>query len=332
MTKMRVLRMGSAVAGVCALGLVACGGGAGAGSGSVQSGSIPSMPAHPAATDAPKVDTTPPAKAKEPKEICAGASDVKMSDNRGAPSLFGGDTGKVGFGSAGLSSSAAKGKELSMADLQALEKKGAWEELLGHAEDIPPTQRGAAWEKLIERAAIGYMQSLTTNTAAYEGVFTAQAFIKRYPHLMKSTEFMAKRGEAAKVAAEQCLRDSYRGKHCIEMMTDFLKTSNTGADIGFAFGKITRRNQNHYVAVPFFKWALDQKKDAAWCGDEDLKMAVVAGLGLPPDYENASGARQIAANTCWDSLKADITKQLKESPEGYYRDNACAVLKAKGGL
>jgi hypothetical protein len=116
------------------------------------------------------------------------------------------------------------------------------------------------------------------------------------------------------------------------MMTDFLKTSNTGADVGLAFGKITRKNQNHYVAVPFFKWALEQKKDASFCGDEDLKLAVVAGLGLPPDYENAAGARQIAANACWDALKADIKKELVESAGGYYRDNACAVLKAKGDL
>jgi hypothetical protein len=314
---------------VLGLVLVACGGAAAPGSGNVQSGSIPSMPAYPSATQT-KTEAPPPAKPKDPKEICAGAADVKIAGAATHRALFGGDDAK-GLAELGALSP-AKGKELSMGELQALEKKGAWEELLSHAEDIPPSQRGAAWEKLIERAATAYMASLVTNTAAWEGVFTSQAFIKRYPHLMKSTEFMAKRGDAAKIAAEQCLRDSYRGKHCIDMMTDFLKTSNTGAEVGFAFGKITRKNQNHYVAVPFFKWALEQKKDAAWCGDEDLKLAVIAGLGLPADYDNAGGARSIAANTCFDALKADITKQLKESPEGYYRDNACAVLKAKGGL
>jgi hypothetical protein len=227
---------------------------------------------------------------------------------------------------------AVKGKDFSIADLQALERKGAWEELLQHAEDVPPAQRSAAWEGLVTKAAIGYIESLATKTAAYEGVFTSQALLKRYPHLLKSQEFMAKRGDAAKIAAEQCLSNAYRGQRCIDMMKDFLKTSNTGAEVGFEFGKITRRNQNHYVAVPFFKWALDQKKDKAWCGDEDLKLAVVAGLGLPPEYEEAAGARHIAATACWESLREGVRKQLEESPDGYYRDNACAVLRAKGDL
>jgi hypothetical protein len=169
-------------------------------------------------------------------------------------------------------------------------------------------------------------------------VFTSQYLLKRYPHLLRSSAFMTKRGEAGKIASERCLRDSYVGQHCIDMMKDFLKTSNTGADVGFAFGKITRRNQNHYVAVPFFKWALDQKRtapgrdDAGMCTDEDLKLAVVSGLGLPPDYENAKAARDIAEKACFDALKAEIQKELVANEGGYYRDNACAVLKAKGEL
>jgi hypothetical protein len=116
------------------------------------------------------------------------------------------------------------------------------------------------------------------------------------------------------------------------MMRDFLKTPNTSVDVGFAFGKITRKNQFHYVAVPFFKWALEQKHDGAACGDEDVQLAVVAGLGLPPDSENAGGSRSIAARLCFDNLKAAIRKQLGEDRSSYYRDNACAVLKAKGAL
>lgn len=312
--------------------VVACGS-SNTGSADAKSAQIKSMPPYPDAKASTKAaePTAEPAKPTDPKEICKGAHEVKTTSVDAKPprGLF--DDDKVGFGGA-TSSLKAKGKEYSMADLQALEKKGAWEELLGHAEDIAPAQRGAAWEKTVEKAAIGYMEQLTTNTAAFEGVFTSQSLLKRFPHLLKSEAFMAKRGEAGKTASEICLRESYRGTRCIEMMKDFLKTDATSPDVGFAFGKIARKNQNHYVAVPFFKWALDKQTNAAMCGDEDLRMAVVAGLGLPPDYENAGGARAIATNKCWDGLAAAIKKELVESPGGYYRDNACAVLKAKGAL
>ena len=319
-----------------ALGMFACGGGGG---GSGNGKSIPSLPAYPAANEAKAEAPAPAAKPKDPKEICAGAPAIalKAADGAFLPMALEGDDGeeKMGFASLSfVSTFGVKAKEgtYSMADLQALEKKGSWEELLGHAEDVPPAQRGAPWDKLVERAASGQLQTLASNTASFEGVFTSQALLRRYPQLTKSPDFMTKRGEAGKTAAEVCLRESYRGQHCIDMMKDFLKTANTPVDVGFAFGKITRKNQNHYVAVPFFKWALDQKKEASWCGDEDLKLAVVAGLGLPTDYENAAGARHIATNACWDNLKADIRKELIENPTGYYRDNACAVMKAKGDL
>lgn len=317
--------------GLVVLGIVACGGG-GASEGSARSARIASMPAYPDASGAKPERAPEPAKPADPKTICAGVDDVKVSSASPAGRRMALSDERDGLAPLDTSRAKAKERSYSMADLQALQKKGAWEELLGHAEDVAPTQRGAAWEALVEKAAIGYMEQLATNTAAFEGVFTSQRLLKRYPHLLASQAFMTKRGEAGKTASEICLRESYRGQHCIDMMKDFLETSNTSPEVGFAFGKITRRNQNHYVAVPFFKWALDRKKDAAMCGDEDMKLAVIAGLGLPPDYENAAGARDIAANACWDSLRAEIEKALIDNPSGYYRDNACAVMKAKGAL
>jgi hypothetical protein len=302
---------------------MACGGS----SSEPKSTNIKSMPAYPdKSADQGKADAKPePAKPKDLKTICKDAGDVKTSRTFSLPDE------KDDHVSAATSFKAKKGP-YSMADLSALEKKGAWEELLQHAEDIPPAQRSAAWEKTVEKAAIGYMEQLSGNTAAFEAVFTSQALLTRYPHLLKSQELMNKRSEAGKKASEQCLRDSYRGQHCIEMMRDFLKTSNTSPETGMAFGKITRRNQNHYVAVPFFKWALDQKKDAAMCGDEDLQLAVVAGLGLPPDYENAVSSRKISADACWDQFKPVIEKKLVEEGSGYFLQNACAVMKQKGAL
>jgi hypothetical protein len=143
---------------------------------------------------------------------------------------------------------------------------------------------------------------------------------------------MAQREATAKLAAEACLSDSYRGQRCIDSMKDFLKTPSTRAELGFQFGKIVRKHQNHYVAAPFFKWALDKQPNAAWCSDEDLKMAVTAALGLPSDYEEATAGRSVAAGACWSALKDAIGSELQKEGTGYFRDNACAVLKAKGAL
>lgn len=323
-------RWGARAAGAlvtAALGVAACGG-----QNSTAMGEIKSMPAYPpkdgdAKAKAPDPKPAAAAKPTSVKAACAGAKPPKASRNLAVPEE------KDRFASGGIASwSSSKAKDYAMADLDALAKRGAWEELLMHAEDIPPAKRDATWEKLVEKAAIGELGQLTTKAESYEGVFTSQALGKRYPHLLKSSEFMSKRGEAGKKAASECLREAWRGEHCLDMMNTFLSTPGTSADVGFAFGKIARLNQNHYVAVPFFKWALEKKKDAAMCGDEDLSLAVVAGLGLPPDYENAAGARKIATEMCWDALKPAVEKKVLEDGSSYFIDNACAVLAAKGAL
>jgi hypothetical protein len=52
--------------------------------------------------------------------------------------------------------------------------------------------------------------------------------------------------------------------------------------------------------------------------------------GLPPDDEGAVGARQITGGVCWEALSGQVEQELRAQPQGYYRDNACAVLRAKG--
>jgi len=320
---------------VLGLAAVACGGGEGA-KDPTGAPAIKSMPAYPdKSAEAAKPAPEPAAKPSNPKDICADAKPVDMNAKKKGTSLFLVDPAERGGEERGAdprASAKAKGQTYTMADLDALDKKGSYEELLSHAEDIAPAQRTPAWEKLVEKAASGYMASLTKGSSSFEGVWTSQSFVKRYPFLTKSQDFMTKRGEAGKSAAERCLADSYRGQHCIDMMKEFLQTTGTSPEVGLAFGKITRKNQNHYVAVPFFKWALDAKKDASFCGDEDLKLAVVAGLGLPADYDNAIDSRAIATGTCWDTMKADLKTELVKNPGGYYKDNTCAVLKSKGDL
>jgi len=43
-------------------------------------------------------------------------------------------------------------------------------------------------------------------------------------------------------------------------------------------------------------------------------------------------ARQIAGGICWLAMRESLSTTLVKEPTGYYRDNACAVLKEKAGL
>jgi hypothetical protein len=278
--------------------------------------------------------------AMDAKSICAKASPIKAAT---AASATGRDGGRAALDAKGKTSvqgaAGARGEQqakenvYTMADLQALAARQSWEELLGHAEDVPPAQRTAAWDSLVETAATGYVTNLGAQTDAYDAVFASQALLRRFPRLSSSAGFMSKRGEAGKAAAARCLERASVGQHCIDGMKAFLEGPNTGADVGFAFGKIARKNQNAYVAVPFFDWSLNKKTDPASCSDEDLSLAVVAGLGLPPEDANAGGARHLAVGACWERLHPAIAQGLQDPSAGsYYRDNACAVLKQKGAL
>jgi hypothetical protein len=288
---------------------------------------IPSMSAYPEerAEAAPKA-AKPFPEGRPVREICAGATPIAVERKLGAAAI----DKRSGERSKGSHATAAKESKYSMADLKALEKKQAWEELLGHAEDVPPAQRNASWDKAVENAAIGYLRSLHSSHESVEGVAGSRDLLRRYPHLEKSKDFLSQRADLGQVAAEECFRSSYGGNRCVELMRNFLLAPEPAPEIAFAFGKLTRKNQNHYIAVPFFKWAFERKSDASWCADDDLRLAVLAGLGLPPDDESAAGARQISGGVCWNALSDDLKKGLRAQPQGYYRDNTCAVLRAKG--
>jgi hypothetical protein len=71
-------------------------------------------------------------------------------------------------------------------------------------------------------------------------------------------------------------------------------------------------------------------KDSKPCLDEDLRLAVIAGLGLPSDYENAKLSKKIAFESCWAALSDHVAGEFhKESKGSYFFENTCAELKAK---
>ena len=121
-----------------------------------------------------------------------------------------------------------------------------------------------------------------------------------YPQLLKSAKYTRPRGELGLKGIEGCFGQtngywsSYGLDNCVKLALRFVDNSNGDRVLALKVAKVARKSMNAYSAVPFFKRALGPK-DTAACKDEDLKLAVVAGLGLPTDYPNATESKAIMA-------------------------------------
>jgi hypothetical protein len=234
---------------------------------------------------------------------------------------------------ASLLSGNALAKKYSITDLNALEEQGAWTEIVEHLNDIPPSQRTGAWLKISEKAAIEYLATLDIDRDPFAALVAADQFTKQYPHLKKSSAFMQKRADVGLKGFEVCFKASYSGGECHDRLLGFVDADAKNADLAFRAGKLVRLNQFAYVAVPYFKRAVDRGMDAKSCGDEDLQLAVVAALGLPANDNRVADARAIASGTCFSALSGPLMEEFNKNTKGsYYFDNACGFLKAKGKL
>ncbi len=125
---------------------------------------------------------------------------------------------------------------------------------------------------------------------------------------------------------EKCQADSYSGRPCQDALERWVKDH---PDDVFKAGKLTRLKMNAAVAVPFFAQAFDKKKGD--CKDQDVQLAVVAGLNLPEtDKEVVAQSKKIAFELCYNEMKEAI---LKETQVGSYLfKNACKELIQKKAL
>lgn len=217
----------------------------------------------------------------------------------------------------------------TMNDLVALEKTSAWEEIVAHLGDVPPAKRDAEWMRISEKAAIEYTASLAKSREQYAAYSAIEGLGRQYPHLMKIPAFTQKRAEVGLTMFSSCFKQSWSGGECLELLAGFVDQDPKNLDLQLKAAKLVRLNQFHYVAVPFFVRAVDEK-DAKACLDEDLRLAVIAGLGLPSDYDNAKGAKKLAFEMCWSALSDHVAGEFHKNSKGsYYFTNTCKELKEK---
>lgn len=210
----------------------------------------------------------------------------------------------------------------SMADLEALASQESWEELAERLGDIVPSARGAAWTALAERAGLAALD----DTDADRGLERAQALLKRYPIIKKSNAFMRQRAEKGLAGFKRCFARAYDGSSCLEGLRAFVADDSANADLAWKAGKLARLRAGNASAVTFFAAASLSKAADERCKDDDLRLAVLAGLSLPRDSDGVIVERslELASGPCFESLKGALKDNF--SAGEYYQRNVCGLL------
>jgi hypothetical protein len=226
----------------------------------------------------------------------------------------------------------ADDKKYSLADLKALVGQNAFKEAFVHLGDIAPAQRNAEWIDIAAAASGGVLGTLDTEDGTT--LAAVDEIDREYPQLLKSAKYTRPRNELGLKGLFGCFGQttgywsSYGLDNCVKLGLRFVDNSNGDRVLALKVAKAARKSMNAYDAVPFVKRALGPK-DTAACKDDDLKLAVVAGLGLPPSYPNATESRAIMA-TCWDELKDPVMTAFDgDSKSGYVKQNTCDFLMAR---
>ena len=234
--------------------------------------------------------------------------------------------------SVGSLTASADDKKYTLADIKALNEQSGFKEAFQHIGDIAPAQRKAEWLDVAATAAGGVLGILDTDDGSTVAVI--DQIDKEYPALLKSPKYTKPRAELGFQGLEGCFNQtngywsSYGLDNCVKVGMRFVNNSGGDKALALKVAKLARKSMNAYGAVPFFEKAAG-KDNKALCADEDFKLAVVAGLGLPKEYPNAAKSRTLMV-TCWDAIKDDVVKAFDgDSKGGYVKQNTCDQMIAK---
>ena len=226
------------------------------------------------------------------------------------------------------SAASADNKKYTLADLKALVSQKSFKEAVEHLQDVSPSERTGEWNTIAADAAGGMIASMSNDDLAAK-VLTIEQVEKDFPGVLTSPKYRATREEVGMKAYTECFRQDYLTEECMKHALKFVDGDPTNTGLALKMGKLVRLNANHYVAVPYMKRAVANKANAAACKDDDLKLAVVAGLGLPEEYEGAVDSRALASGPCWDALRKPIVDEFDKEASGYFIKNSCMFLAGK---
>jgi hypothetical protein len=228
--------------------------------------------------------------------------------------------------------------ELSMQDLQALDRQNQWTELLDAADRVKPAARTADWTRLVSAAAIHVAEQI--ERAGTSGLRQAERLLavvpaaeRRYDFLVTDAGYLAAKGKALGGVVTACHREAHAGCGAlVASLADGVTRFPPGTAQATAL--LVAGDRAPADSVHFWALAVDDDKDA--CKHAQLPRAVVGAL------RDASAAAQVAdaqrvATACFAALEPALVDELvatkddaKQRP--LYLRNACPVLKAHGAM
>jgi hypothetical protein len=223
----------------------------------------------------------------------------------------------------------AESSKYSLEDLSKLEQQKSWSELAQHLNDIPPAQRNERWQTIAKQAALGVMEEVGNEQDHFRGLLWSEDLLSTNPSLKAHKDFMKKRGEIGLIALKDCFGHIYDTADCGEYLKKFTAKDPDNLDLWFDAGKLARSNMKHWAAVPYFKRALLKPSDKRSCKDEDVRLAIVAGMDSPEtSIQKDSSA---LAETCWSDVKNAVVAEFSGS-NSTFKQNVCPLLKSKKAL
>ena len=200
--------------------------------------------------------------------------------------------------------------DYNMADLKALMTQESWQELLEHALDVRPTQRGRLWRSYLETAAVGYVDAIRATGDKSRALSTSEELLVKHPILKRSKKYMATRARVGLEALTDCFQNRYASVQCSERVEAFAKADPDNAELAFEGAKLTRLRGSRYVAARLFAMAFADKAQRHKCDDGQVALAVIPVLGNTDGGPTVDAAKKVAFEYCWGAMKADLLDEF----------------------
>jgi hypothetical protein len=230
-----------------------------------------------------------------------------------------------------MSAVASEQPELSMQDLQALDKQQGYSEILDKADLVKPSARTADWNTLVQGAATHVLDQIEKTHSDWRALRTLVAVIPnaelKYAFLKSDKTYLAAKAKALTQVAAACRQDRAEGAcgTIVVALADGIDKFPKGSA-----KDIAKLLPDDYSESIHF-WALAAEDDKDVCTSEpQLRLAVLDTLRRSTGDHQVVDAQR-AANTCFASLEQDLmTDLVKTHPFPNFAKNACPVLKTHG--
>lgn len=214
--------------------------------------------------------------------------------------------------------------------LEVLADRGEWNVVIFELPNVLPSQRGERFDALVERAALGYLATLSSDGMSGADAVAAQ-LLRTFPSLRRSARFLSERSALGLQAAETCYAATPDGDDCSERLFQFAKDDPQNLAFQLKAAALAHREQGGGAGLAFVELAVGEPNRRAACARPETRALILAGLSLPagPAKDRAVA---LTANRCWEWMQTELAARVNGPASPHLVDGACAVYRAVGAI